>query len=102
METGNRSSIQQFAQSHPRLVCSLLVLLGVGLTVYEWHAIRYEHFYSPVAAIIGPPCAIFFAGLGIFGGRKTVSSQQKTKKILAAIAIAGVIAGFVNLYAMTH
>lgn len=102
METGNRSSIQQFVQSHPRLVCWLLVLVGIGLTVYEWHAIRYEHFYSPTAAIIGPPCAIFFAGLAIFGGQKTPSSQEKAKKVLAVIAIAGVIAGFFNLYAMTH
>ena len=80
METGNRSSIQQFAQSHPRLVCWLLALLGIGLTVYEWHAIRYEHLYSPIAAIVGPPCAIFFVGLGIFGGRKTPSSQEKKQR----------------------
>jgi hypothetical protein len=102
METVNRGSIQQFAQSHPRLICWLLVLLGIGLTVYEWHAIRSEHFYSPIAAIIGPLCAMFFAGLAIFGGQKTPSSQQKAKKVLAALAIAGVIAGFFNLYAMTH
>lgn len=102
--TMNRNSIAQFTQAHPGLVCWLLVLLGIGLTVYEWHAVRYEHFYNPIAAVLGPLCAIFFAALATVpsGARKTSSSQEKTKRVLAAAALFGLIAGSFNWYAMTH
>jgi hypothetical protein len=94
----NRS--EQFFQDHPRLLCGLFVLLGAGLTIYEWHAVRYETFYSPTAAVVGPFCAIFFATLGIFP--KKTMPQEKRKKILQAIAIIGLVAGSFNWYAMTH
>ena len=94
----NRS--QQFFHDHPRLLCGLLALLGAGLTVYEWHAVRYEGFYNPSAAVAGPFVAIVFGALGMFP--KKAEPDEKRKKILQAIAIFGLIAGVFNWYAMTH
>jgi hypothetical protein len=94
----NRS--QQFSHDHSRLLCGLLALLGAGLTVYEWHAIRHETFYSPTAAVVGPFCAILFAALGMFP--KKAEPDEKRKKILQAIVIFGLIAGVFNWFAMTH
>lgn len=94
----NRS--RQFFHDHPRLLCALLALLGAGLTVYEWYAYRHEAFYHPMAAVLGPFCAILFAALGMFP--KKAEPEEKRNKIVQAIAIFGLIAGFCNWYAMTH
>jgi hypothetical protein len=94
----NRS--EQFFHDHPRLLCGLLALLGAGLTVYEWHAIRYETLYSPTASVVGPFLAIVFTALGMF--TKKAAPDEKRKKILQAIVVFGLIAGFLNWYAMTH
>lgn len=95
-------NVTQVVQAHPRLSCWLLALLGAGLTAYEWHAIRYEHFYSPTASIIGPPCALLFATLGMLPNREGKATTETPRKIITAITILGFALGLLNWYAMTH
>ena len=96
------NSLANIVQAHPRLFCWLLALLGASLTLYEWHAIRREHFYSPTASVIGPLCVVLFGTFGLLPSDSAKAAQGKTRKIIAAMTVFGLALGLLNLYAMTH
>lgn len=87
-----------------RLLFWGFALLGTGLTVYEWHAIRSGNLYSPMAAVFGPLCAILFGAVGMFpslAGKP--APEEKIKKALqGVILLLGLALGLFNWFAMTH
>ncbi len=46
-----------------RAIFWLFALVGTGMTVYEWHAVRSANLYSPMAAVFGAWAVIVFGAL---------------------------------------
>lgn len=87
-----------------RLVFWFFALLGTGMTLYEWHAVRSANLYSPMAAVFGPWFAILFGALGLFPGLAgPVGPEEKSKRnVQGIILLFGLAVGLLNWYAMTH
>jgi hypothetical protein len=87
-----------------RAIFWLFALVGTGMTVYEWHAVRSANLYSPTAAVFGPWAAIVFGALGLFPSLagEAGPERQIKRNVQAIVLLLGLSVGLLNWYAMTH
>ena len=96
-----------------RLGGVFLMALGGGYTAWTWHIVRTEGIYYRKACILFPSFFVLGLGLLIFPGYKEerlargediskLSGQKLITPRWWAVVIVGLLAGFANLYFVSH
>ncbi|HTC92975.1 MAG TPA: hypothetical protein VK699_05935 [Terriglobales bacterium] len=95
-----------WGKKRPRLFFSLMALLNLSVTLYNWHTLKTENSYYPVAAIVCPAGVILFGVAALFPGLSIVSFNvgqlKKRGPMHYLLEIVAVAAGLLNWYAMTR
>ena len=83
-----------------RLFALLLILVGAGLTYYNWQQLWSEHEYSLKLAAFAPLCVVGGLFLLIFPSMAGKPNTTKEKLIVLVVFGIGLVAGLVNWYLM--
>ncbi len=83
-----------------RLFALLLILVGCGLTYYNWQQLWAEQEYSLKIAAFAPLCAVGGLFLLIFPSMAGKPNTAKEKVIVLVVFVIGLVAGLINWYLM--
>jgi hypothetical protein len=78
----------------------LLILIGAGLTYYNWQQLWSEHEYSLKLAAFAPLCIVGGLFLLFFPSMAGKPNTTKEKLIVFFVFGVGLVAGLVNWYLM--
>ncbi len=83
-----------------RILALVIILVFLGLTIYNWHQLLQEGRYSLKLAAFGPVGIIGGLYILIFPSMAGKPTTTKEKIIVLIVFGIGVVAGLVNWYLM--
>ena len=83
-----------------RLFAVVLIVIGAGLTYYNWRELWQEHEYSMKLAAFAPLCVVGGLFMLVFPTMAGKPNTGKEKLTVLVVFVIGLIAGLVNWYLM--
>jgi hypothetical protein len=83
-----------------RIFALLLILVGAGLSYYNWRQLLQEQKYSMKLAAFAPVCVVGGFFLLIFPSMAGKPATAREKVIVLLVLVAGLLVGLINWYLM--
>jgi len=83
-----------------RILGLVIILVFLGLTIYNWHQLSQEGRYSMKLAAFGPVGVIGGLYIMIFPSMAGKPTTTKEKIIVLTVFAVGLVAGLINWYLM--
>ena len=83
-----------------RILGLVIILVFLGLTIYNWHQLLQERRYSLKLAAFGPVGVIGGLFILIFPSMAGKPTTTKEKIIVLTVFAIGLVAGLINWYLM--